>query len=690
MIKLNQLTIKNFMSITDTVFDFSGGGFFVFKGKFGAGKSAVLAAIALCLIEYKRGDTYKEFIKQGTDEADVSLAGELLGHAITFHTTIARGRNDSSTLTRVIEYKTGDDKQTYTNSECTAFLEGLDIDYLQHIMFSMQGEGNITDLKPGDRTKLLKKIFNFEFSSEVETITKRQLETSQALTIAVTQRDLLQNRQYMPQEPRPVLSSLERAQIDLEIEALEIKSQSAYQARQAHKALVDSRDALGREVRTLANTVQGYTSQITDQTNQLTTHTATLARAKAALAAVVSEASLVTKRAALVTQAETLQDSLELVRSQIPDRTTKVHSLLSRKLTLETHVKAHAAGECAQCGQATHPEAIPQMKDELAAVVSEYATVDTALQTLNAEVRRLETALVVNVAETKAVGVEIDTAAKTRVTLTQSINLTEDAITQVKATIVLADQKKVGAQKLVDEARERYETAVAAIPPEDAPDDGASTLTNLRQRLAADLTAVEVNKAIDTANAAVEAEKLADQIRVDALLLQQNELQTYMGALKEAQKVLESDLPNFIIIKACGKIEKYINEFIQGVQPGMSVKLLASKRGVDFFYSPTSGFTDEQRLSTRMASGFEKELLSIAWRVALARAYHLPVLILDEIESAADSSASEATYRALARADDFDQIFVISHQEELANILTQEADKVALWSVVAGNFTKEF
>lgn len=122
----------------------------------------------------------------------------------------------------------------------------------------------------------------------------------------------------------------------------------------------------------------------------------------------------------------------------------------------------------------------------------------------------------------------------------------------------------------------------------------------------------------------------------------------------------------------------------------MVVRLLQSRSGVEFFYSPRGmPAPGEEWTSTKMASGFEKELLAAAWRVALAQAYNLSILLLDEIDSAANPASSEKMYRELANLTGFQQLIIITHKPEVVEILQQENSRTTAYLVTNGTFTKQ-
>jgi DNA repair exonuclease SbcCD ATPase subunit len=200
MIVLQTLVLNNFMCIEHAEFDFTNNYITVFCGPNGSGKSSIFEAIALCWTERRRGDSYKDFIKHRAKSATVTLTATMYGEPIRFDIEIL-DKKGLAPFHRTIKYKTN----TYTNSECTTLLSSFDIDYLQHIMFSMQGENNITDLRPAERTKLLKRIFNFEFENQLSQIDKMIEQENQDMIVLKTRYDVMSHAKFDYEEEAPVL-----------------------------------------------------------------------------------------------------------------------------------------------------------------------------------------------------------------------------------------------------------------------------------------------------------------------------------------------------------------------------------------------------------------------------------------------------------------------------------------------------
>ena len=123
----------------------------------------------------------------------------------------------------------------------------------------------------------------------------------------------------------------------------------------------------------------------------------------------------------------------------------------------------------------------------------------------------------------------------------------------------------------------------------------------------------------------------------------------------DAIVLLDKTFPAWLILKTCQMLEHEMNSFIQVVFPQMEVKLFQNKRGVEFFYTTDKNngriHTKENLLNAKMASGFEKAILSIAFKVALCRAYNLRFAFMDEIDQAGTDENSELMFKAILAND---------------------------------------
>ena len=158
----------------------------------------------------------------------------------------------------------------------------------------------------------------------------------------------------------------------------------------------------------------------------------------------------------------------------------------------------------------------------------------------------------------------------------------------------------------------------------------------------------------------------------------------------EAITLLDKTFPAWLILKTCQMLEHEMNSFIQVIFPEMAVKLFQNKRGVEFFYTTNINDgriqTKENLLNAKMASGFEKAILSIAFKVALCRAYDLRFAFMDEIDQAGTEENSESLFKAILSNDLFDQLFVISHKPTVRDVIHSFAPSLKTFYVQKGKF----
>ena len=89
-----------------------------------------------------------------------------------------------------------------------------------------------------------------------------------------------------------------------------------------------------------------------------------------------------------------------------------------------------------------------------------------------------------------------------------------------------------------------------------------------------------------------------------------------------------------------------------------------------------------------MASGFERSILSISFKIALCKAYNLSLSILDEIDAFASDGNSEKIYSSLLENDIFNQLFIITHKPNTLETMRDYFDDLTVYHVEKGVFTE--
>lgn len=129
--------------------------------------------------------------------------------------------------------------------------------------------------------------------------------------------------------------------------------------------------------------------------------------------------------------------------------------------------------------------------------------------------------------------------------------------------------------------------------------------------------------------------------------------------LESARKVLGKNFVAYLIDQGTNFVKDRMNDLFQrSYDKNYVVSLQKDNSGADFYY------TDNTNILSPIgkASGYEKQLLSITFRFALASLHKLGLFILDEIDSDSDEENSLKLYKTILNQK-FGQIFCVTHKE---------------------------
>jgi tetratricopeptide (TPR) repeat protein len=659
MIRLKSLSLRNFMSVSELDLQFDDETMLIVVGPNGAGKSAAFLAVALAFTDYKKGDSYKDYIQKGCEFATIDLHAEIRGYPIHYDMKIS-GKKYGVPMSKRIEYR----DKVYINSECEVLVKLLDIEYLQHAMFLFQGDGSIVGMRPGERAKLLKKLLRIEFDEQVVQLKGDMADTSAKLLDTNSRLAEAQKRRFPPILLQRVLSP-------------ELLS-----SREAQLAQLDQQ---------LSSLADFDPSQALQTDAQLREATLAAASKKAAYAAGLQQlATLNTQlqRSVVSTPKVDVEDppiDLEKEQSAIARATAVLSSLAAdfrlasaEHDTLQEQLHISQTGVCHACGHAIEPSHVEQLLEKLSVATSNKDSIAAELNTQQHAIDALRKHLKQSSA-TKALIESLHQAEQLQAQLRQQITVAEG---------VVADRK---------EALDLWQQRVALLTKESEAYAEVKAHLSLRTQLLAERKQLAAQLEEQAANAAVNADRVrqleAQQIEkqhhddyVQQLAAAINKGSAAVDVYKKTISMFETDFPNYIILQTCAKLENAINGFIRQVFPYMSVKLIPVHSGVEFNY--TAGSSSEEWISVKMASGAEAAVLSLAWRVAIAKLYGVSCIMLDEVDAAATEENSLIIYQFIATLSTFEQIVVISHRREAMKCISSLVDNVTCYSVQEGSYTE--
>ena len=662
MISLKKFSMKNFMIIESVEFDFSDGIFHVISGDNGAGKSAVLDGLALILFENKRADSYKEYVRYGSEHAILHLDALFNGSPIVFDIVI-NSSDKKSPLERKMTYKDVE----YVNSEIKTFLqENVDLSVIENVMFSMQKEdSNVSKLSPAQRRDLFRNMFNITFEEESKII-QENLDTL-ASEIESYNNDLsyLKNKRFTRKPLNEILSEdkIKETKLILKKSRDELSLLRGYKLAQELYVRLKRNKA---QVQTLTEENIKHRKKIDD---------------------IDSDPNLSSKTTWKIKEYE---EGIQVLNKELADHANKITSLkmdITEKVTSLKHEKEHEQdhkdGMCVRCRRPLDPNEIVEWESKVSQLENDISILRTKLsleedyQNKSKEKIRNISALLSNEIEAKkkfeAKIFEADQNIKLSI---YAIKVNDDAIKNLNVDI--------------DEMEKN-------LPP--IPDSfNSNTIQEkefLVQKLEEILSKRDIllgqNKILEAQNQVLATEEKENLAKIDEVIKKINKAEMDTNANNLAMKILTVDLVNYSIIKTCGLLENYINEFIETVKSDLNIKLIQTKKGVELFYTPISALSTEVAnwSSIKMASGFEQDLVSTAFKIALAKAYNLKVLILDEIDSASTESNSYELFKIISKVSDFENIIIITHKPEVSKIISDDQPSLVSYKVEKGVYTQE-
>lgn len=694
MIELDNLHLEHFMKITEADLDLSSA-ITILEGDNGQGKSAVMEAIAVCLAERKRADSVKEFVQKGFDHAKIVLEMKYNSVPIVFNVVLnVRG---GTPLERDVEYE----GKHYINSEVTDLIKELDFTFYSDIILSMQGQDDIATMTPVQRANLLQRLFQFDFAEKVKGINDKIDEANEAIKLDNSKIDYL-NKELVAKKARRDSVVLKEPPFD----------SSTYYAKQAEQDRLFEELSNTKKIMGEVNELHDKRNDIVEKSNNLGYKIQDLKQKKETAQAAKNELETFDfdgKSSALTSEIENLRKeidsqnaSLQMFDESIKANQTKQTEVLQNIATCQykdteftKKLSLIERGVCPECGQSTcgmdhsvieydkgtNANKIIDLKAEEGnigfAIADDRRKKETVRQNISSLISKKATAeanltslrSTYNVLKAKVMPLEAYEQLESDLTVAEA---DQAALQDAYDNVMNELEKRKDAWIKQDEIERKYEAIKADIKMF----DNAMVFNNAAQ------------KQIEQYDEDIKNSELnIEEIKNNAASLAKD-----IDCYNEVKKVLDKELPNFLIVKTCSKLETEMNTFVQEVFPEFRIRLLQSKRGVEFFYTtdPNNDMEDVKSLiNSKMASGYERSVLGIAFKVALCRAYGLTFAALDEIDAAASDDNSMKTFSSLINSNVFDQMIFITHKEPTKEMIRSLADDVTCYHVESGVFTNE-
>lgn len=667
----------------------------IIEGDNGQGKSAVMEAIAICLSERKRSDSVKEFIQKPYDHAKIILDLIYNDEQIIFDVNL--NHKGGTPLERDVLYK----DRHYINSEVTELIKELDFTFYSDIIMQMQGQDDIATMTPVMRLNLLQRLFQFDFTEEIGPIQEKLEEFVKNKELDNDKIDFLEKAN---KQKDTTLKSLKEKEFDFSKEDYDnYKNELEDKKAQVEKLSNDLDKTF--EILQKKTDIQGMIDTIENQQAGISQKLLDNKKAAEALKKAdypkqistlgTGEADAIVKKAAAENVIKAKKGTIAQLETSIASINVQIGELNAAKKNCDHKLELAKKGICPECGKPTDDiddvkivkekeeyddkigdeiekkdNLIIEMnkyKDEVAAKRKEISGLEANISRLGTEAKMLE---------------QQEAAEKAKLIPEEKIKEYEDKLKEL-------DEKAKPLYDLIHD----YDDQLSDRDKKTLEKSKLKTeIADLEKKIKGSDEVADHNKVVELQRMSIKNEILENEKNIEVFRNLISDIDLNVQTYNEVLRVLDKELPNYLVVKTCAKLEAEMNNFVNIVFPNFRLRLLQSRRGVEFFYTtdPNVDMTDIKKLiNSKMASGYEKSVLGLAFKVALCKAYNLSFIALDEIDAAASEGNSVLTMESLISSNIFNQIFFITHKEATRDIIKSLSNSVICYHTEKGVFTNE-
>lgn len=661
---ISSLKLKNFMNIANADLEFQQG-INVLAGKNGQGKSAVLEAIAFCLLGRRRGDSWKDYIKSRTDSFQIELNINHNGENIKF---IYIGEQNKMALSRTIITS----QQTYINSECDAFVEmNFDSEMLENVLFTMQNSPSIASMTSGERRAIFKKVFNTDFVEALERLKEDQESIVFNKMSLQSEVKMLEAKQYhFPEGRIEIVDDDQIANSYTELANLEQLKESYLhsieKAKESRTQLVRGREKAYQEFIASQSRLKSLIWMKDQSIRSKESSSIELERLRKEYDEEDTDLTLLKSKDSVARNnllgMENPTDKKDAAKKSVQD-------LTAHKRLLTVQIETSKKGICEECGQTcsiSHLEALQTSLDDIQTLLDKAQAQYDSYKKECDEYKALADSILIR-------EVRLDQLEEKLTSLRTSIIYLEEAHDKETSTIdkLTQDiQKEEADLKIKEGTLKNSEASIAALPELSDSFPMQDRIEDLKKEIASTEALKKINDEKIRLTTLVKDEQKKDQDRLMELMLKLNDLEQEERDLSMVRQIFEVTLPNYINQKACTLLQAFMATFLSNTKDEFLVQLQQSKKGIDFLYKASP---DSDWLQAKLASGYESALLTLAFKCAVASAYKAEMLILDEPDKAATEGASALLFQTITEdlKTGFRQIFIITHRNNSLEYLQE-------------------
>jgi len=165
-------------------------------------------------------------------------------------------------------------------------------------------------------------------------------------------------------------------------------------------------------------------------------------------------------------------------------------------------------------------------------------------------------------------------------------------------------------------------------------------------------------------NQMIEVKEKEDKELLHSLQNERDDLYIHIQNLKSSKNILDKEMSPYFLESGVIDIVHIMNEVFTKIHPEYEISIKQEKKNLEFFYNYTDSKGAKVPVSILMASGFERQIVSLCFKLALTILSGTRILFLDETDSDAKEENSIIFYDRLLESSILDQVFIISLKPE--------------------------
>ena len=686
--KLINFQAKNFKNISNINIDFENN--ILISGDNGTGKSSVLQGITYCLTN-NLPEKLSDYIKWGSDFFELKIKFQYKNDLYDYSIKYNGSTNNKLLLIN--------NKDSYKNNEASNKIsEIINSDLLLYSSISEQGKSySILIDTPAQKLKRIKSILGIEKLEIVSQNIKEEISNlKEEIKVNRSEFDFLKSKEFRFQDEIQ-LKDIEQIKKDFEIQEkqkLIFEKQKSLELNynnllKEYNKNIENKNLYEQEINIINDKLKTYNNIDTEKYNS------TLVQISNTEKKLFDYSNNLKSYKEYVKRRKDIENKIndyfinisnvKLYRlsnlnfdiSNIQELKNNLNDFLVSQKEIKNHISLAKTGKCPTCGQDFN-KSHEQLEKELQDIEIQINQIKDVIQTKETILKEYDNKKLIN--EKNKIIIDngksnIESLQKELSSL-EVINEPKDIYKECSHALkVYNDEKELyeknikSITKLNDDKRlheSKLKELENLIKPSEPLYENNSYDFNLYESLKKEIWSydkdLEQNERIKTFNEQVLKDKSDTQKSIDSIENKYYELTGEIKTLEDSKNIIDKQFSSYLIEKGTSFIESQMNSFFQKCYPKYSVyfKQTENKNSIDFYYTDND---IEKIISASLCSGFEKQLLSIAFRVALASITGLGFLILDEVDSDASTENSISLYSNLIDSELFEQIICITHKE---------------------------